>query len=356
MAERAQRILGSIAKHPYLNLHHKGAGNELPVKIHLNHSKDTRMKEEVVRHQLQILGFLIEFLQEAANVNWEEATLEQLCQEIEIVKEKWKGFKAAYQNKVKEVEVLIPELLKKIQLLQRKKTQLEESLQRYHYKAKQQQEEALQKQQQMVKKCQECQDHIQLLNMEVEKLEQSVDTWMRSVNKDSSLLELLRTLQGITLVPILEKELVLDLYASETLASLRVNVKLTSEGQFQIKTEDSMPCLPPELQHGDISHIIPVILELKFWYRSHGQLLAEMKELRDRFIIDWLPVEQQIILLKGSMQYTLHVEPGYPQSGGVKLLSAKGMKTASRRLPITNRMAGIFDFNPVWQITEFKTQ
>ncbi|PIO38545.1 hypothetical protein AB205_0116650 [Aquarana catesbeiana] len=45
--------------------------------------------------------------------------------------------------------------------------------------------------------------------------------------------------------------------------------------------------------------------------------------LSPRFSIDWLPVERQVLLLKDSKQYTLYVEPGYPQSGGVKLLSVK---------------------------------
>lgn len=59
--------------------------------------------------------------------------------------------------------------------------------------------------------------------------------------------------------------------------------------------------------------------------------------LSPRFSIDWLPVERQVLLLKDSKQYTLYVEPGYPQSGGVKLLSVKEseMGASSSHLKVT---------------------
>ncbi|KAM5146490.1 outer kinetochore KNL1 complex subunit ZWINT [Mantella aurantiaca] len=334
MAETAQRILDSIANKPYLNLCRKEDGDEVPAKILVHFSMERCRKQKLLCSQLRILRFLLEFLQEASTVSWEETNPELLSQEEEMVRQKWKGLKAEYQNKVKEVEELLPELLEKIQLLQEKKTQLEESLENFQSKrtikenqAKQELEETLQKQKQVVQKCE---DHIQLLKVEVEKLEQSADSWIQSVNKDYSLLELLRTLQGLSLVSVEDKELVLDLYAGETTATtpLRVNVHLTSEGQFHIKTEDFMPGLPPELHHGATTDILTsVILELQCWYRNHSQLLAEMRELQDRFAIDWFPVERQILFLKGSVQYTLHVESGYPQSGEIKLLSVKGLET-----------------------------
>ncbi|XP_077332694.1 outer kinetochore KNL1 complex subunit ZWINT isoform X1 [Lithobates pipiens] len=327
MAEAAQRILDSIASKPHLNIYQKEEGDEVAAKVLVHYSKKRCKKQRILCNQLQVLRFLLEFLQEASTVSWEESNPELLNEEREMVRQKWKGLKSEYLNKVKEVEELLPQLLEKIQLLQEKKNQLEASLQRYQDKratmekqAKQELEEALQKQQQVVQKCQ---DHIEKLKVEVEKLEQSAESWIQSVNKDSSLLELLRTLQGMSLVSVEDKEMVLDLYAGETaVAPLRINVHLTSE-QFHIKTEDSMPGLPPELQHGATSHITSVILELQCWYRNHGQLLAEMRVLQDRFSIDWLPVERQVLLLKDSKQYTLYVEPGYPQSGRVKLLSVK---------------------------------
>lgn len=51
--------------------------------------------------------------------------------EREMVRQKWKGLKSEYLNKVKEVEELLPQLIEKIELLQEKKNQLEASLQRY---------------------------------------------------------------------------------------------------------------------------------------------------------------------------------------------------------------------------------
>lgn len=50
---------------------------------------------------------------------------------MEMVKQKWKGLKSEYLNKVKEVEELLPQLLKNMQNLQEKKNQLEASLQKF---------------------------------------------------------------------------------------------------------------------------------------------------------------------------------------------------------------------------------
>ncbi|XP_040180467.1 uncharacterized protein LOC120914076 [Rana temporaria] len=332
MAEAAQRILDSIASKPHLNLPQKEEGDVISAKVLVHYSKKTCKKQKILCNQLQVLRFLLEFLQEASTVGWKDSNPKLPNKEMEMVRQKWKGLKSEYLNKVKEVEELLPQLLEKMQILQEKKNQLEASLQRYQdqretkgRQAKQELREALQKQQQVVQKCQ---DHIQQLKVQVERLEQSAESWIQSVKKDSSLLELLRTLQGMSLVSVEDKGMVLDLYAGEeAVAPLRINVHFTSEEQFQIKTEVSMPGLPPELQHGATSHITSVILELQCWYRSHGHLLEEMRALQDRFSIDWLPVERQVLLLKDSKRYTLYVEPGYPQSGGVKLITVKELET-----------------------------
>ncbi|CAN2389197.1 hypothetical protein PRIEUP_LOCUS4529, partial [Pristimantis euphronides] len=288
-------------------------------------------KQKMLRSQLQVLHFLLEFLQKADTANWEDTNQDLLNQEIEEVKKKWKSLKSEYQEKVNEIEEMVPQLLEKIQLIHKKKTQLEESLQRYRSqkaiaeeKAKERErhlQEDFQKQQLVVQKCQ---DQIEQLKGEIQKLEQSADFWTQSVNRDSSLLGLLRKLQGMSLVSVDEKELVVDLNVTEMaeIPPLRVKLHWTCEEKFQVETEGCMAALPPELQHGTTSHITPTIAELQCWYRSHAKLLKELNELRERFAIDWLPTERKLLFLRGNKQHSLMIEPGYPVSGGIQLLGA----------------------------------
>ncbi|KAM9324265.1 outer kinetochore KNL1 complex subunit ZWINT [Gastrophryne carolinensis] len=331
----ADKCLDSIAKNPHLNPPQRDDGDgEVPAKFLVHYSMERRKKQKMLCSQLQVLRLLIEFLQEASTANWEESNLESLSKEVASVRQKWKALKSEYQNKVQEVEKNLPQLLEKIQLLQDKKMQLEECLQRYlsqravkEKQAQQELQEVIQKQQQVLQKCQ---DQIKLLKSEVGRLEQSAESWIQTVNRDSSLVSLLESLQGMSLVSVGEKELVLDISTGHSdVMPLRVNVHVTSEGRFHIEAENSMPDLPPELQCGTTNHMTAVILELACWYQSHGRLLAEMRELQERFAIDWLQEERKLLLLKGSTQYTLCVEPGYPQSGGIRLLSSKGSEQAA---------------------------
>ncbi|XP_056394835.1 ZW10 interactor-like [Hyla sarda] len=334
MEGNAQRLLDSLSNTPYLDVRRKEEGDgEIPANVLVEYSMGRRRKQKMLGSQLQVLRFLLEFLQEADTANWEDTSPEILNQEVEEVKKKWKSLKCEYQEKVVEVEETIPLLLEKIQLIHDKKTELEEALHRYQAqkviaeeKAKERQQhlqEVFQKQQLVVQKCQ---IQIEQLKGEIQKLEQSVECWIQAVHSDSTLAGLLNNLEGVTLVSAEEKELVLDLnVCKETeISPLRVTLHWTSEEEIKVETEDPMPRLPTELQCGATSHIIPIILELQSWYQSHARLLKEMKDLQERFTIDWLPTQMKLLFFKGDKQHTLVIEPGYPMSGGVRLLSGKG--------------------------------
>ncbi|XP_069842424.1 ZW10 interactor isoform X2 [Dendropsophus ebraccatus] len=292
-----------------------------------------RRKQKMLGSQLQVLRFLLEFLQEADTASWDETRPELLNQEVEEVKKKWKALKSEYQEKVNEVEEMIPQLLEKIELIHEKKTGLEEALHRYHAqkavaeeKAKERQQhlqELFQKQQLVVQKCQL---QMEQLKDEIQKLEQSVERWIQTVHSDSTLAGLLSNLEGVTLVSAEEKELVLELNVRERteIPPLRVTLHWTSEEEFRVKTEDPMPRLPAELQRGSTSHVVPVILELHCWYQSHARLLTELNGLQERFAIDWLPADRKLLFLEGKRQHTLVIESGYPVSGGVRLLPVQG--------------------------------
>ncbi|KAG9464572.1 hypothetical protein GDO78_019721 [Eleutherodactylus coqui] len=303
---------------------------------------ERRRKQKMLRSQLQVLRFLLEFLQEADSASWEETSPETLNQEVEEVKMKWKSLKSEYQEKVMEVEELIPQLLEKLQLLQEKKTQLEEALHRHRAqtvmadeKAKETErhlQEVFQKQQLVVEKCQL---QMEQLKEEIRSLEQAADRWIHAANRSSSLAGLLSHLQGVSLVSVGDKELVLDIHVSEKteIAPLRVNLHWTSEGEFQVEIEACMPRPPPELQRGSTSHIAATILELQCWYQSHGRLLEELSELRERYTIDWLPTERRLVVLKGNKHHSLLIEPGYPASGGVRPLPAEPCSVSDNLKP-----------------------
>ncbi|XP_075041677.1 outer kinetochore KNL1 complex subunit ZWINT isoform X2 [Mixophyes fleayi] len=283
--------------------------------------------------QLQVLRFMLEFLQEADSAGWEETNPKLLNIDAEEVKQKWKALKYEYREKVKDVEEAIPQLLERIQLVHEKRTQLEESLQRYQSqkavtdnktKDKQQHlQEVSQKQQLVVEKCQ---SQIQQLKEELQKLEQSADSWIEAVGRDSTHVGLLTTLPGLSVVCVGEQELVLDVMADEKMEipPLRVTLRWTSEERFQVETDGSVPGLPMDLQQGATSRIPSVLLELQCWYRSNGRLLSELRELEERYTIDWLATERTLLLLKGGKRYRLLVKPGYPLSGGVRLMSVAG--------------------------------
>ncbi|XP_073496520.1 outer kinetochore KNL1 complex subunit ZWINT isoform X2 [Phyllobates terribilis] len=319
-------LLDSLRNSPCLDVRHKEEGDgEIPAKVLVDYSMERRRKQKMLCSQLQVLRFLLELLQEEDTANWEEMSPELLNKEVEEVKKKWKSLRSEYQEKVNEVEELIPQLLEKIQLIQERKTQLEEAMERYQAQAKerlQHLQEVFQEQQLVVQKCQV---QMEQLKDEVQTLEQSVDRWIRTVNRDSKLAGLL-SMHGVSLLAVGENELLLDLHiiGKTEMPPLRVNLHLSSEGEFQLAPEDAKLTLPPELQRGATSHIVPIILELQCWYRSHARLLKELKELHERFAIEWRPAERQLLFLHRNKQHRLAIGAGYPVSGGVWLLSVTG--------------------------------
>ncbi|XP_075181072.1 outer kinetochore KNL1 complex subunit ZWINT [Anomaloglossus baeobatrachus] len=132
MAETAQRLLDSLWNNPCLDVRRKEEGDgEIPAKVLVDYSMERRRKQKMLCSQLQVLRFLLELLQEADTANWEEMSPELLNKEVEEVKQKWKALRCEYQEKVTEVEEVIPQLLEKIQLIQERRTQLEEAMARY---------------------------------------------------------------------------------------------------------------------------------------------------------------------------------------------------------------------------------
>ncbi|XP_018084814.1 uncharacterized protein LOC108698093 isoform X1 [Xenopus laevis] len=336
MAEAAGRLLEALPRVLCVDGRHR-EDSDGEAKVLLDYSMERRRKQKMLCGQLQVLRFLLEFLQQADTANWEETSAKSASQEVEEMKGKWKRLKAEYEEKVKEVEEMLPMLLQRLELLHGKREAIEEIVRRYEQKKAA--VEALQESQ-MKEKVQKLQGavqnqqvnvqkghvHIQQLQGTLEKLEQSLDGWIQTVSRDSQLCHLLQTLHGVSVVSIGDSELTLDLSVdekSETLP-LQVTLRWTPSGDLCIESASSVPSLPQDLLDGSVSHLTPVILELQCWYRSQAQLLKEIGELQGRFSIDWVPEKRNLLFLKGKMQCTLYLGPGYPLSKQVQLVSLKG--------------------------------
>ncbi|XP_053330241.1 uncharacterized protein LOC128504037 isoform X2 [Spea bombifrons] len=328
METAATRLLDAVTGALAVDEAHREDGDgDVSARVLVDSCKAHCRKQKMLCGQLQVLHFLLEFLEEADTANWDEAAPEILSHKLEEVKRHWKLLKAQYQEKVREVEGIIPQLVDRQQLLREKQKLLEESLQRYQrqkeetnsvlQKRTEQEAERLQdfaqRQRQVVQKCA---IQIHQLEEEVKRLEESASSWVQTVSR------LLTALQGFSVVSVEENTLVLDVDET-TDVPLRLTLRWSPQGGLQVETDGLVPAPPCELLAGSVSHVKSVILELQAWYRSQGHVLRELSGLQDRFAVDWLPAERTLLFLKGSTQCLLFVEPGYPATGGIQLKSVK---------------------------------
>ncbi|KAM4696000.1 outer kinetochore KNL1 complex subunit ZWINT [Rhinophrynus dorsalis] len=313
MEQTAARLLETLSSIQCLDERNREEGDgEAPAKILVDYSMERLRKQKMLCGQLQVLRLMLEFLQQADTASWDETSPKILSLEVEEAKKNWKKLKAEYQERVKEVQGILPQLLQRVQLLHQKKRDLEESLKRYQSrvsraqhmerdnlttsrekvvtdvllenKTKQKLQELhgqVENQQMVVKKCH---DQIQKLEEEMQRLEESATSWIQTVSRDSTLCNLLQTLHGVSLVSVGDKEIVLDLDVGDKgeTPPLRVTLHWTSQGNLNVESDVPLPSLPQELLDGAASHVTPVILELQSWYRSQTPLLRELGELQKR--------------------------------------------------------------------------
>ncbi|XP_029466909.1 uncharacterized protein LOC115096443 [Rhinatrema bivittatum] len=321
---------------------------ELPAKILVEHAVNNRRKQKIFYRQLQVIRFLLEFLEQADTTPWAEGSVQMAGNELSEVKQQWKNLKGEYLQQVEKIQELIIQVLQKLESLQGKRSLMASVLHQYQV-----QKEATEKQQQqkvqeeksqleglveeLNEKMQKCESQIQLLQNEVQDRQADASIWQEIVNRDLEVCQLLETLQNVRLVSAHEDKLVLDLLASDcTLMPkpqpLRLSVCWMPEGKIIIQSDCEVFCPAEILLADDLKNMTVALLEIQQYYQSHAQLLCELQKLKDRYAIDWLPKERKLLYLKATAVCTLFVQPGYPASGGIQLLSVANPRCSADHL------------------------
>ncbi|CAH2317078.1 ZW10 interactor [Pelobates cultripes] len=220
MENSANRLLDSVIRASCLDQNHSEDG-EISTKVLVDYSMERRRKQKMLCSQLQVLRFLLEFLEKADTASWEETSPEILKKELQVLQD------------------LVVKKGKCLDL---------------------------------------CQTRIHDLEEEIRRLEEFVDTWIQAVLWDSTFCSLLRTLQGVCLVSVGESELILDLVVDQMpeTPTMRLNMCWTSQGSLHVKTDESVPVPPQELLTDSESYLLYVILEVQCWYHSQARVLREL--------------------------------------------------------------------------------
>ncbi|KAI0208028.1 hypothetical protein LSAT2_007303 [Lamellibrachia satsuma] len=118
----------------------------------------------------------------------------------------------------------------------------------------------------------------------------------------------------------------------QPVCTLTINVSLTKCASYKLETAHVSPetldvteIITTAIQKNDVRLLVTDVQTT--WIR-HMPLVQEIETLRKKFALDWLPTENLLTVLFGneaSIVVQLHIDPGYPASGGVTILSAVGL-------------------------------
>ncbi|XP_069065676.1 ZW10 interactor isoform X2 [Pleurodeles waltl] len=314
---------------------------ELPAKVLAEYSMTELRKLKILAQQLQVVKLLLDFVAEADSAPWAESSmLEATRKELNQVKAQWKELKEEYLEEVEKIEAAIPQLLGKLEQLKTKKSLLEEALHQYQQKAAAM--EVLRQQQRVEntrlagcvgesrQRIGLCEDMIQRIQTELQQHQLRGEMWMENVKRDSDLLQLLEGLSGIRLVSVSEQDIVLDVQdpcavqQEPQLKPLRMTLRWTKDDKLQVQTDSTFITQADALLEEHVPEVKMAVLEMQNAYRSQARLLQELDGLHDKFPVDWRPKERKLLYLKGSVVCVLLIDPGYPTSGGIQLLSLQG--------------------------------
>ncbi|XP_078520261.1 outer kinetochore KNL1 complex subunit ZWINT [Lissotriton helveticus] len=341
-AESAQRLLARIAPASCLESQPRDDPDmELPAKVLIEYSMTELRKLKILAQQLQVVKFLLDFVADADSVPWaENSTLEATRKEMNQVKEQWKALKEEYLEEVEKIEAAIPQLLGKLEQLKTKKSLLEEALHQYQQKAAAM--EILRQQQRVEntrlagcvdeshQRIRLCEEMIQRVQIELQQRQLRGEMWMENFKRDSDLLQLLEGLSGIRLVSVGEQDIVLDVQdpgavqQEHPLKPLRMTLRWTKDEKLQVQTDSTFVTPADAMLEEHVLDVKMAVLEMQNTYRSQARLLQELDGLQDKFPVDWRPKERKLLYLKGSVVCVLFIDPGYPTSGGIQLLSLQG--------------------------------
>ncbi|XP_054859411.1 ZW10 interactor-like isoform X1 [Eublepharis macularius] len=328
------------------------AGAELPTKVWAEHAVNTRKTHKLHFVQLQVMKFLLDFLDSGPSI--QDASFSSVRREMTEAKQQWQTLKAEYQEKVEAIKEAVPQALAKLEEGRRRAQLLEDALQRYQAKKLEMEEKVKRaqdlhhKEQDRLRKLQEqmegrvaevqgrLQTHreeLQCLQGALEEQERQACEWRQKVQKLSDFRCLLETLQGVKLNYASERDLELELTSqSQPVATephrLKLRLHWGEDGNIALQSDCPFFLLSTVLPMGSRGTVKNVLLELRQSFLQQAQLLEEIERLQGCFAIDWQPEKRLLHYLKPSSTCTLYVEPGYPTSGGIRLLSIKSQSGA----------------------------
>ncbi|KAL8164238.1 UNVERIFIED_CONTAM: hypothetical protein K2H54_048047 [Gekko kuhli] len=324
-----------------------GAEAELPAKALAEHAVNTRKTHKLLLSQLQVLKFLLDFLD--SDRDFRDASSAGVRQEMQEAKQQWKALKAEYQEKVEAIKEAVPQTLAKLEEGRRRARLLEETLGRYRAKKEEMEEkvknaqerclkeqERLRKlQEQMEGRVAEVQGRLQRQREELQRLQGALEEqdrqagdWREKAQTISDFRCFLEMLQGVKVTHASESDLELELtpHAQSGTAEphcLKLRLHWREDGNIALQSDCPLFLLSTTLPTGSRGTVSDILLELQDSYWQQARLLAEIESLQNCFAIDWQPEERLLHYLKPSSTCTLRVEPGYPTGGGICLLSIK---------------------------------
>ncbi|XP_038604199.1 ZW10 interactor isoform X2 [Tachyglossus aculeatus] len=313
---------------------------EVPAKLLAEFVMDSRKKDKLLCSQLHVVQFLQDFLEHMDAAPGFHVSEEEIRKEANDTKQKWKDLKGDYQKLVEKIEGAMPRVLQQVEALQQKRVLLEEVLSEYQMqkrateeKLRAVHEQKLRDQEQWqhlivgVKEAhsrrKHCHSELLRLQGEMQSLENTVRGGKDEALRHLALLQLLEQLQGMRLLSVTSKEMVMELNAGPE--SLKLVLTWTEDGQLVAHSDG--PYFSLAQVFSDASNDF---LETQRKYYSQAQILGQIQELQTRFPLDWEQQEWQLRYLKPSCVCTLAVQPGLVGSsspGAVRLISVEGLPT-----------------------------
>uniref|UniRef100_A0ABM5FPU0 Outer kinetochore KNL1 complex subunit ZWINT isoform X1 n=1 Tax=Pogona vitticeps TaxID=103695 RepID=A0ABM5FPU0_9SAUR len=330
-----------------------GVEAELPAQVLAEHAVNTRKTHKLMYTQLQVVKFLLDFLESAPCI--QDTSDAAVRKEMAEAKQQWKALKAEYQHQVESIKGAVPQVLAKLEEGRNRAQLLENALQRYqakkqemeekakiaHVRRQKEQQELLREQHQQLERrvselqnqLQRHQDELQLLQQELEEQEAQASIWREKAQSTSNFRCLLETLKGIKLISVSETDLEIEMFSPSQPASStphHLKLRLHWEEDGSVTLQGDSPFFDPSLvlPMGTYSSIKSIVLELQQHYLQEAQLVAEIESLQNCFAIDWKQEKRILSYLKPSSTCSLHVEPGYPASGRISLVSVKSQHGA----------------------------
>ncbi|XP_041330448.1 ZW10 interactor [Pyrgilauda ruficollis] len=291
MAARLERARGALAALEAALALEEEEG-DVPTRVLMEHQMDTRRKQKLLLSQLRVLKLLLGVIENPGLLPSATNLREAAAQ----ARRRWRELKARYGEALGALEEAVPPTLAQLhrgqQLLHRGRTTLGARLN--------QQEELKVK-----------------VHEATERRDQSGVFFSPNLGVGASC-HLYQALAGVQVLPpspgTPELELELGPPPSSSHSLPPLHLCLTPSGGVRLQ-EPPLGLSPP---------LGPGLLELQQRCWDSWSLWAEVTHLRTRFALDWQPELGLLQVLGGprgaQTLWTLQLEPGYPQSGGVRLL------------------------------------